>query len=90
VEIHTGHYANARGADVVDRELSRIAAAARRFESAGLAVHAGHGLTIANIGPLLHRYPFAELSIGHSIVSRAVHVGMAKAVREMISAIQAA
>jgi pyridoxine 5-phosphate synthase len=90
VEIHTGHYANARGADVVDRELSRIAAAARRFAAAGLTLHAGHGLTVENVGPLLHRYPFPELSIGHSIVSRAVHVGMAKAVREMLSAIEAA
>ncbi len=90
VEIHTGHYANARGADVVDRELARIAAAARRFQAVGLEPHAGHGLTVGNVGALLSRYPFPELSIGHSIVSRAVEVGMAKAVREMISAIDAA
>ena len=90
VEIHTGHYANARGADVVDRELNRIAAAARRFAAAGLTPHAGHGLTVMNVGALLRRYPFGELSIGYSIVSRAIEVGMAKAVREMIAAIEAA
>jgi pyridoxine 5-phosphate synthase len=90
VEIHTGHYANARGADSVDRELTRIEIAARRFQEAGLKPHAGHGLTVANVHPLLRRYPFGELSIGHSIIARAVEVGMAKAVREMIAAIEAA
>jgi pyridoxine 5-phosphate synthase len=90
VEIHTGHYANARGADSVDRELTRIERAARRFHDAGLTPHAGHGLTVANVGTLLQRYPFREVSIGHSIVARAIEVGMAKAVREMIAAIEAA
>ncbi len=90
VEIHTGHYANARGADSVDRELARIERAARRFHVAGLTPHAGHGLTVPNVGALLRRYPFRELSIGHSIVARAVEVGIAKAVREMIAAIKAA
>ena len=90
VEIHTGRYANARGADSVDRELARIERAARRFHEAGLTPHAGHGLTVPNVGALLRRYPFRELSIGHSIVARAVEVGMAKAVREMIAAIEAA
>ena len=90
VEIHTGHYANARGADSVDRELTRIERAARRFQEAGLAPHAGHGLTVVNVRALLRRYPFRELSIGHSIVARAIEVGMAKSVREMIAAIEAA
>ena len=90
VEIHTGAYANARGADHIDRELRRIERAAQGFASAGLKPHAGHGLTVANVGVLLQRYPFGELSIGHSIVSRAVEVGIGKAVREMIAAIEAA
>ena len=90
VEIHTGHYANARGADSVDRELTRIERAARRFQEVGLRPHAGHGLTVANVHALLRRYPFRELSIGHSIVARSVEVGMAKAVREMIAAIETA
>ncbi len=90
VEIHTGHYANARGADHVDRELERIHRAAEQFAQAGLVAHAGHGLAVGNVAPLLRRYPFKELSIGHSIVSRAVEVGIPKAVREMIAAIRAA
>jgi pyridoxine 5-phosphate synthase len=90
VEIHTGHYANARGADTVDHELVRIERAARRFAEVGLTPHAGHGLTVSNVGALLRRYRLPELSIGHSIVARAVEVGMLKAVREMISAIEAA
>jgi len=90
VEIHTGHYANARGADSVDRELTRIERAARRFHEVGLRPHAGHGLNLVNIRALLRRYPFRELSIGHSIIARAIEVGMAKSVREMIAAIEAA
>lgn len=90
VEIHTGHYANARGADAVDHEISRVAAAARRFANTGLKVHAGHGLNVGNVAALLHRYAFGELAIGHSIVSRAVEVGMTRAVHEMMAAIQAA
>jgi pyridoxine 5-phosphate synthase len=90
VEIHTGAYANARGADHVERELVRIERAARRFASAGLRPHAGHGLTVANVGALLRRFPFAELSIGHSIVARSVEVGFPAAVREMLAAIREA
>ena len=90
VEIHTGHYANARGADSIAREIDRVEAAARAFEAAGLRVHAGHGLNTTNVGPLLARYRFREMSIGHHIVSRAVEIGMAHAVREMIEALTAA
>ena len=90
VEIHTGHYANARGADVIDRELQKIARAAERFTEAGLRVHAGHGLDTGNVAALLHRFPFQELSIGHSIVSRSVELGFGGAVREMLDAIRAA
>ena len=90
VEIHTGHYANARGADVIDRELQRIQHAAERFAAVGLRVHAGHGLDTGNVTALLHRFPFQELSIGHSIVSRSIELGMAAAVREMIDAIRSA
>lgn len=90
VEIHTGAYANARDAASVARELGRIERAAGRFHDAGLEPHAGHGLTTANVGALLRRHPFTELSIGHHIVSRAVLVGMQAAVREMLAAIEAA
>lgn len=90
VEIHTGHYANARGADSVEREMRRVAEAAQAFEAAGLTVHAGHGLNTTNVGPLLQRYRFGEMSIGHHIISRAIEIGMPHAVREMIEALRAA
>jgi pyridoxine 5-phosphate synthase len=90
VEIHTGAYANARGADHVERELVRIERAARAFASAGLRPHAGHGLTVENVGPLLRRFPFGELSIGHALVARAVEIGLPAAVREMVVAIRGA
>jgi len=86
VEIHTGAYANAKGA-AVDRELQRIHAAARELTRLGIAPHAGHGLNVANVRPLLRLHPFGELAIGHSIISRAVLVGMKQAVREMLDAI---
>lgn len=93
VEIHTGAFANAwvrdPSGDAVAAELARIGRAARAFERAGLEVHAGHGLDVANVGALLRTYPFTELSIGHALVSRAVEVGLAESVREMIAAIAA-
>jgi pyridoxine 5-phosphate synthase len=88
VEIHTGAYANARDAKAAEAELARIERGARAFEAEGLDVHAGHGLTVRNVAPLLRRYPFTELSIGHTIVARSVEVGIAAAVREMIAAIR--
>jgi len=88
VEIHTGAYANAPDQAAAERELERIERAARAFEKAGLAVHAGHGLTVRNAGALLRRYPFTELSIGHTIISRSVEAGMAQAVREMLEAMR--
>ena len=82
VELHTGEYANteARGRA---RELHRLATAAALGRELGLAVHAGHGLTYANVTPVAALPYVEELNIGHSIVSRAVLVGMTEAVREM-------
>lgn len=82
VELHTGEYANARG-DGRDRELSRLAAIAEEGRRLGLAVHAGHGLTYENVIPVAAIREIEELNIGHSIVSRAVFVGLERAVREM-------
>jgi pyridoxine 5-phosphate synthase len=90
VEIHTGQYANARGADAVERELERIVRAALAFEAEGLTPHAGHGLNTANVRPLLARYRFGEMSIGHHIIARAIEIGMTRAVREMIEALRLA
>lgn len=81
VELHTGRYAHewtAGGA-----ALAELQAAARLGATLGLAVHAGHGLTYANVGPVAAIPEIEELNIGHSVVSRAVLAGMQRAVREM-------
>lgn len=90
VEIHTGAYANAWGTAAAEQELARIRAAALQLERLKIAPHAGHGLNVENVRPLLKIYPFPEMSIGHSIISRAVLVGMAQAVREMMEALRQA
>lgn len=82
VELHTGAYANARG-EARERELSRLISGATRAVAAGLRVNAGHGLNYTNITPILKLPGLEELNIGHSIVSRALTVGFAEAVREM-------
>ncbi len=87
VEIHTGSYANATGKKR-ERELSRVREAARLGRGLGLHIHAGHGLNYENIFPLLSIPEIIEFNIGHSIVSRAMFVGLAKAVQEMKKIIQ--
>ncbi|KPK66033.1 MAG: pyridoxine 5'-phosphate synthase [Gemmatimonas sp. SG8_38_2] len=87
VELHTGEYANA-GLDVRDRELERLHRAASLGRELGLAVHAGHGLTYENVTPVAAIPEIEELNIGHSIVSRAVFVGMERAVREMLQLVR--
>tara|TARA_A100001037_G_scaffold300988_1_gene329581 strand:- start:1248 stop:1988 length:741 start_codon:yes stop_codon:yes gene_type:complete len=85
IELHTGAYAeqfaNARHRR---RELNRLIAAATHAHALGLRVNAGHGLNYENL-PHLHAVPhLEELNIGHSIISRAVSVGLSKAVKEML------
>lgn len=82
VELHTGEYANARG-EARGRELARLARVAREGKALGLSVHAGHGLTYENVVPVAAIRDIEELNIGHSIISRAVFVGLERAVREM-------
>jgi len=82
IELHTGCFANATGADV-ETELSRLTAAAHAGHAAGLQVNAGHGINYTNITRILEVPHLAELNIGHTIVSRAMRVGLATAVREM-------
>jgi len=72
------------------RELGTIQSAASLARQAGLHVHVGHGLTYANVQPIARVSEVEELNIGHSIVSRAVLIGMESAVREMKEAINAA
>ncbi len=81
VELHTGRYAHTwRTSDAALRALRRAAAHAR---ARGLAVHAGHGLTYANVQPVAAIPELEELNIGHSIVSNAIFLGMEEAVRRM-------
>jgi pyridoxine 5-phosphate synthase len=79
IELHTGSYAH-RSSDPA--ALQALRAAARRGAEIGIAVHAGHGLTVRNVGPVAAIPEIEELNIGHSIVSRAVFVGLDAAVHE--------
>jgi pyridoxine 5-phosphate synthase len=82
VEIHTGTYCNAAGEER-ERERQVIVAAAQLAKSLGLEVHGGHGLNYANVLPIAAIPEIVELNIGHSIIARAVMVGIEQAVREM-------
>jgi pyridoxine 5-phosphate synthase len=82
VEIHTGRYADTQG-KARAAELKRITDFARVSHKAGIEVHAGHGLTLDNVGAIARIPHIVELNIGHSIVARALFVGMAAAVAEM-------
>jgi len=88
VEFHTGEYANAREGPDRDREFVRLAEAARAAQAAGLVVHAGHGLNYTNVRRIAAIPGMTELNIGHSIISRAVFVGLRRAVREMVRLIE--
>jgi pyridoxine 5-phosphate synthase len=83
VEIHTGLYAEAKDEDEIAEELRRIAAAAETAKARGLWVAAGHGLNYANASAVAKIREISEFNIGHSIVARAVMVGLDQAVREM-------
>ena len=83
VELHTGSYAAARKERDLEAELSKLRDAAKLAADRGLAVLAGHGLSYTNILPIKTIVELEEVNIGHSIVSRAVLVGMERAVREM-------
>ncbi len=82
IEIHTGSYANAKGA-TKKKEWKRIAAAAKLAKKRGLQVHAGHGLDYENTAELLKISEIKEVNIGYSIVCHSVFVGIEKATREM-------
>jgi pyridoxine 5-phosphate synthase len=84
-EINTDAYTRAEAGEA-QAELEEVRRAAREGAAAGLHVYAGHGLTTANVGPVAAVPEIEELNIGHALVSRAVLVGMAEAVREMLRA----
>lgn len=84
VEIHTGRYAELWPKEEALEELNKIRKAASLAQDLGMKVHAGHGLDYRNVSPLVEIPEIEEFSIGHSIVARAVLVGMERAVREML------
>jgi len=86
IELHNGTYALGGG----DKALDALRRASTRGAELGLAVHAGHGLTVRNVGPVAAIPEIEELNIGHSIVSRAIFVGIGQSVREMRAAMDAA
>jgi pyridoxine 5-phosphate synthase len=90
VELHTGEYANSR--DIEDRisQLTRLREAAESARDLELDVHAGHGLTYENVGPVAAIEACEELNIGHSVISRSMFVGIERAVREMQSLVRRA
>jgi pyridoxine 5-phosphate synthase len=83
VELHTGGYADAVGEKTRQKELHHLIAAGSTAIQSGLLLHMGHGLTYNNVADVAAITGVGELNIGHSIVSRAVLVGMEQAVREM-------
>jgi len=88
IEIHTGRYCDAPDKRSRQKEFERIARAIRLARRLGLRVNVGHGLDYQNVSPLTKIRGIEEYSIGHSIIARAVLVGLDRAVREMKSLIQ--
>jgi pyridoxine 5-phosphate synthase len=86
IELHTGTYANAVRAADRQKQLALLASSCAESVALGLRVNAGHGLTYQNVYPVACLPGMEELNIGHAIVSRAVLVGMERAVREMKAA----
>jgi len=82
VELHTGQYALEQG-DAQRQELAKLINAGQQIVEQGMALHAGHGLNYHNVGPVASIDQMVELNIGHSIVARALMVGMKQAVYEM-------
>jgi pyridoxine 5-phosphate synthase len=88
IEFHTGEYANAHEGSERDRQFARVAEGAKQAQDLGLVVHAGHGLNYVNVRRIAAIRGMTELNIGHSIVSRAIFVGLRKAVREMVRLVE--
>jgi len=83
VELHTGCYANAKNSAEIDKEFQRLVLGAETANQQKIQVNAGHGLNYINTGRICGLTHLRELNIGHSIVSRAIFVGISQAVREM-------
>jgi pyridoxine 5-phosphate synthase len=85
IELHTGSYANAVGEEARAAELKKLVDCAKIANNIGLQVSAGHGLTYQNVQPVAAIPEVTELNIGHSIISRAVLVGLERAVKDMLN-----
>jgi pyridoxine 5-phosphate synthase len=85
IEIHTGHYCDAKTLSQEDEELKKILDAVAEASHRNLQIAAGHGLNYANVRRIAEIKEIEELNIGHSIIGRAVLVGLDQAVREMIA-----
>ncbi len=83
IEIHTGHYTDAKDDDARQHELQRIIAAVDHGRAAGLIVNAGHGLNYHNVQAIAEIPGIYELNIGHAIIAQAIFIGLDEAVREM-------
>jgi pyridoxine 5-phosphate synthase len=83
IEIHTGHYADATNQKNAELELKKIIKACEYAHSLGIQVNAGHGLTLENTSDIAKIDSIVELNIGHSIISRALFIGLANATSEM-------
>jgi pyridoxine 5-phosphate synthase len=88
IELHTGMYANATTDKKIEKTLNELRDGRDIAITSGLIVHAGHGLTYRNIAPVANIEGLCEFNIGHSIVSRAVLVGLKQATKEMLKAIK--
>lgn len=88
IELHTGEYAEAKDEREVLRTIQEIVSAAKLGKKIGLEVNAGHGLNYVNVKTVAAIKEIDEMSIGHSIISRAAFVGLNQAVREMIALIK--
>ena len=90
IEIHTGHYADASTSSEKQKELQKISNACNYAHSLGLQVNAGHGLTLENTKAIAEIGTIVELNIGHSIISRALFIGLSVATSEMKQLLQEA
>ena len=88
IEIHTGHYCDAKTPAKVDEEFKKILDAVQEASHRNLRIAGGHGLNYVNVGRIAEIEEMEELNIGHSIIARAVLVGLDRAVREMIQLIK--
>lgn len=87
VELHTGAYANAAGAEQ-DDELGRLASCAAYLYDSDIGFHAGHGLTVRNLAPVAALPGLREVNIGHDIIARALFIGLESAVQEILDILE--